>query len=137
VNSTLKLERIEIFAALLETGLRRLLLKLPAKYVKLKVSGPSKFVQRKFSSHGTTRGTHPCKTRFVPDKLRTSVESKVQPFSSKCWEKSTEAPETRRVQICKELLKNPNDERFLKRIVTCDENVMDLFEQPKPKKTVA
>jgi hypothetical protein len=27
----------------------------------------------------------------------------------------------RRVQICKELLKNPNDERLLKRIVTCDE----------------
>jgi hypothetical protein len=27
----------------------------------------------------------------------------------------------RRVSICKELLKNPNDDRFLRQIVTCDE----------------
>jgi hypothetical protein len=84
-----------------------------------------------------------------PEKLRTAVESNpstttrelsvgLQTSSStvfrhlkmlrKIYRRSrdvthdlTQQQEQRRVQICKEVLKNSDDERFLKRIVTCDE----------------
>jgi hypothetical protein len=57
VNSTLKLER---FFGITGNMVIKLL-KLPAKYVNLKVRGPSKFVQRKFDSKSSTKGLNHAK----------------------------------------------------------------------------
>lgn len=48
----------------------------------------------------------------------------------------TEAQAKRRVDICNELLKNPLDDRFWKRIVTCDEKWVFLYNPDKRKQWV-
>ena len=154
VNSTLKLKR---FCGITGNRVIKLLklLKLPAKYVKLKVRVEIRAAQIWFQKFNKGDLSLQNKVRtgrtlsIDPDELRTAVESnpstitrelsvELQTSSStvfrhlKMMGKINRSPkdvprdltqqqEQRRVQICKELLKNPNDDRFLKRIVTCDE----------------